>query len=178
MPRILSLVLLLSLAACSSAPPPRTSAPPAVAAPALATIGTARQAIAALGAASGTLVSGKLTLLAVTGGVRITGDIGGLARNGAHRLQLHERGDCSAVDAHSAGKVFDPTGRPGPPLDGGRDRIVADADGVAHVDLQLPAAVLGGGAANDIAGRALIVLGASSNATGARVACGVIKVSG
>lgn len=167
----ITLVLAATLTACSSAPPRSTAKPTTgkVGAP-LATAGTARLAIANLAAASGTLVSGRVFLRPVQGGVRITGTIGGLTRNGAHGLQVHERGDCSAVDARSAGNYFDPAGSG--PSSGGR--IVADIDGVSNVDLLVPGVVLGGGASNDITGRALIVLGSTRGATSARVACGVI----
>ena len=37
--------------------------------------------------------------------------------------------------------------------------------------------MLGGGAANDIAGRSLVVLGSPAGATGARLACGVITIA-
>lgn len=167
-----ALVALVLLSACASAPPERAAREPAP--PPLATAGAARLAIANLASASGTLVSGRLELRPAIGGVRITGLVGGLTRNGAHGLQVHARGDCSAVDARSAGAPFDPaaTGDAG----GGRPRIVANPDGVAHVDLLVRDAVLGGGARNDIAGRALVVLGATPGATSARVACGVIAV--
>ncbi|MGI8560417.1 MAG: superoxide dismutase family protein [Luteimonas sp.] len=167
-----SLLVLALLAACASAPAERAatqSSPPAQRAP-LATTGTARLAIANLAAASGTLVSGRVELRPAVGGVRITGVIGGLSRNGAHGLQVHARGDCSAVDASSAGDYFD-AGERG---DGSGGRTVANADGVASVDLLVPGAVLGGGARNDIDGRALLVLGATAGATSARIACGII----
>lgn len=172
MHRVCCLLAILLIAACASAPPkPAPVQPPA---PVIATTGTAQRAIANLASASGTLVSGRVELRAAADGVRVTGTVGGLVRNGAHGLQVHERGDCSAVDARSAGAYFDPTGARG--VGGSSDRIVADPSGVARVDLLLRGAVLGGGAANDIAGRALVVLGATSGAIGARVACGVIAV--
>lgn len=170
------LVLAATLTACASTPRQSsggnsTTAAQQAQAP-LATTGTASLAIANLAASSGTLVSGRVFLRPAEGGVRITGTVGGLTRNGAHGLQVHERGDCSAVDARSAGNYFDPTGR-GP---AGGGRIVADIEGVSNVDLLVPGVVLGGGARNDIAGRALVVLGSTMGATGARVACGVIQV--
>lgn len=168
-----SLVLLVLLAACASAPSQRerTAIPPPAGEPApLARAGTAQLAVANLAAASATLVSGRVELRPAAGGVRITGVIGGLNRNGAHGLQVHERGDCNAVDASSAGPYFDAGGRG----EGSGGRIVANAEGVANVDLLVRDAVLGGGARNDIDGRALVVLGATRGATGARVACGVI----
>jgi len=171
----------LALAACASAPRPAAT-PPDVAAPAalpIATSGSAQSGVANLASASGSLVSGRLILQATGDGVRVRGEIGGLVRHGTHNLRLHARGDCSAVDATSAGAEFDPLrgvlGRE--PDTGERGRIVADARGVATIDLLLPGAVLGGGAGNDIAGRALLVLGATPGAIGARVACGPIRIS-
>ncbi|WP_158238350.1 MULTISPECIES: superoxide dismutase family protein [Luteimonas] len=172
-----ALVALTLLAGCASTPrpaaPAQTAAPPPVT---LAQAGTVRSAVANLASASGTLVSGRVMLHPDAGGVRARGEIGGLVRNGTHNLRVHVRGDCSAVDAVSAGAEFD-TERgviAQVPDAGERGRIVADPRGVATVDLLLPGAVLGGGAANDIAGRALLVLGATPGAIGARVACGVI----
>ena len=79
-------------------------------------------------------------------------------------LQVHARGDCSAIDASSAGPYFDASGSGA--VDGGSDRIVANERGVARVDQLVHGAVLGGGAANDIAGRSLVVLGSTAGATG------------
>lgn len=176
---ILPACIVLLLSACASAPAPPPPPPALPETPPLATTGTASEAIANLASASGSLVSGRVTLMPVTGGVRVTGEIGGLVRNGAHSLQVHERGDCSAADAASAGPYFDP--RAGAEqrgvVGGNRDRIVADSEGVAQVDLMLPGAVLGGGAPNDIVGRALLVLGATPGAFSARVACGEIQVT-
>lgn len=166
----------LALAACASAP--RAPAAPATPAPiAVAASGSAQAGVANLASASGTLVSGRLALQALDDGVRVQGEIGGLVPNGTHNLRLHARGDCSAVDATSAGVEFDPLRGVTPPVadSGERGRLFADARGVAGVDLLLPGAVLGGGAGNDIAGRSLLVLGATPGAIGARVACGVIR---
>jgi superoxide dismutase, Cu-Zn family len=177
--RRISLLLssIMLLAACASAPPPVVRAPEPVPA-VVASVGTAREAVANLASASGSLVSGRVELTQAEGGVRITGTIGGLVRNGAHGLQVHERGDCSAVDASSAGRYYDPL--PGAGQDGAvgeaPGRIVADTRGVSQVDLLVRGAVLGGGAGNDIAGRALLVLGATPGAISARVACGVITI--
>ncbi|TDK29032.1 superoxide dismutase family protein [Luteimonas terrae] len=167
----------LLLAGCASVPRPAVqTAPPAVTA--IASTGTAQGAIANLASASGSLVSGRVVLSPDVGGVRVRGEIGGLVRNGTHNLRLHTRGDCSAVDAASAGPEFDATtGQPSRLSDSGeRGRIVANAQGVATLDLLLPGAVLGGGAANDIVGRALLVLGATPGAIGARVACGPVRL--
>lgn len=180
--RLLLPVALLLLSACAATPrpperPPVTQAPQADPVE-FAEAGTAREAVAVLASASGSLVSGRAMLHAEQGAVRVSGEVGGLVPHGAHGLQVHEKGDCSAADASSAGPFFNP-------LEGFQQRgavganpgrIFADGDGVARVDMVIPGAVLGGGSANDIAGRALLVLGATPNAFSARVACGVIRI--
>ncbi|MDR6990343.1 superoxide dismutase family protein [Luteimonas sp. 3794] len=166
------------LAGCASAPRPAAQTPAPVPVVAVASTGTAQGAIANLASASGSLVSGRLVLSPDVGGVRVRGEIGGLVRNGTHNLRLHTRGDCSAVDAISAGPEFDAQqGIPSTQPDSGeRGRIVANGNGVATLDLLLPGAVLGGGAANDIVGRGLLILGATPGAISARVACGTVQV--
>lgn len=173
---------LLALAACSSTPAPAPPAPPAA-------TSTAQQATAVLASASGSRVSGKLTLAPMGDGVHISGEVGGLSPNGQFGFHVHEKGDCSAVDATSAGGHFNPAtaahGRAGTAVHhaGDMDNVATDANGVAKVNVHLRGVTLGGGAANDIAGRAVIVHAApddyrtqpTGNA-GARVACGVIKV--
>ena len=172
----------LVLSACGSAPAPRAAAP----APA---VSTARSASIVLTPASGSLVSGKLTAVPTVDGVRITGEIGGLQRGGTHAIHIHEKGDCSAVDGTGAGGHFNPTGQPhgkngsGPHHGGDMDNIVANANGVAKVDVSASGVTLGGGAANDIAGRAVVVHAKADDYrtqpagnAGARVGCGVIKV--
>ncbi len=180
-PRLRPLVLpvgcALLLAACASAPrqaPAPTAPPPEP--HEIAEHGTLSRAVANLASSSGSLVSGRVLLTATGDGVRVRGQVGGLVRNGAHGLQVHERGDCSAVDARSAGRYYDPLAgaRQDGAVGAAPGRIVADADGVATVDLTVRGAVLGGGADNDILGRAMLVLGATPGAISARVACGVI----
>lgn len=186
--RLPSLVcLLVVLAGCSTAPRP-PAAPVAQPAPAMATVGTLARAEAALAPASASLVSGRLVLLSEPGGVRITGTLGGLIANAQAGFHIHERGDCSAVDASSAGGHFNPLsqahGRSGHGAHhlGDIDNLQASARGVAELDLQLPGVVLGGGAGNDIVGRALVVhaqpddyRSQPAGNAGVRVACGVIR---
>ncbi len=151
------------LAACASTPPPAPLVAPA------APAGSAREAVANLAAASGSLVSGRLVLVPMADGVHLSGEIGGLPPGSSHGFHIHEKGDCSAVDASSAGDA---------------DNLVADGNGVARVDVHVAGVSLGTGAANDIAGRAIIVHAApddyrsqpAGNA-GARIACGVIRLT-
>ena len=171
------------LAACGTRPPARPEAPPAPPA-----MGTAQLAEANLAPASASLVSGRVALVPEPGGVHISGEIGGLPRGGQAGFHVHEKGDCSAVDASSAGGHFNPTGAPhgraeaGPHHAGDMDNLVAGPDGTANVDVHLIGTTLGGSAATNIVGRALIVHGGTDDYTsqpagnaGARVACGVIE---
>lgn len=174
------------LSACASTP--RQTTPTAPAMPGMATVSTVQRAGVALAPASGSLVSGKLSAMPMGRGVHFSGEIGGLTPNGTHAIHVHERGDCSAADAASAGGHFNPAMRPhGKVGDGshhGGDmlNIVADSRGVARVDVHAEGVVLGGGAANDVIGRAVIVhampddyVSQPSGNAGARIACGVIR---
>lgn len=183
---VLATVAAAALSACASAPPQTAVAAPAPATAAIAN--TARQAVANLASASGSLVSGRLTLVPMGDGVHVTGEIGGLQPNGSHGFHIHEKGDCSAADASSAGGHFNPAAQPhgraghGAHHAGDGDNLIADAQGVARVNAHFSGVNLGGGGANDIAGRALIVHANADDYSsqpagnaGARVACGLIK---
>ena len=176
---ILSATMLL-LAACASAP---TAPAPA------AESSTLARAQVVMTPASASLVSGTLTLTAVTGGVRVSGELGGLQPNSTHAIHIHEKGDCSAVDATSAGGHFNPDAQPhgragqGPHHGGDMDNFVADARGVARVNVQARGVTLGG-QRTDIVGRAVVVHAVADDYTtqpagnaGARVACGIIKAA-
>jgi Cu-Zn family superoxide dismutase len=185
MPTAVALVAALAASACTTAPTATRTPPPAGSA-----ISTARGADIVLASASASLVSGKLRAAPMGDGVHFTGEVGGLGANSTHAIHVHEKGDCSAVDASSAGAHFNPTGAAhgragsGAHHAGDMDNIVADARGVARVNAHLRGVTLGGGAANDIAGRAVIVHAApddyasqpAGNA-GARVACGIIAAT-
>lgn len=181
---LIALAPMLALAACSSAPvkPPQAPTPSVPPAPHVG------KAAAALAPASGSLVSGRVVFVPVTDGVHLTGTVGGLTPGGHFGFHVHEKGDCSAVDASSAGGHFNPTGAPhgraeaGPHHAGDMDNLMAGPDGTANVDVHLIGTTLGGSAATNIVGRALIVHGGTDDYTsqpagnaGARVACGVIK---
>lgn len=183
-----AMIGLAGLAACSSPPAARPPAP--VAAPVLAQVGTLMQADAALASASASIVSGRLALSSQPGGVRITGTLGGLRAHQQAAFHVHERGDCSAMDASSAGGHFNPLGqvhgRSGQVARhlGDMDNLQADAEGRVAVDVHLPEVVLGGDAPNDILGRALVVHSQADDYhsqpagnAGVRVACGVIRAN-
>jgi len=177
---------LLALAACASTPSsPGSSASSRATGPA---VSTAQGATITLMPASGSLVSGKLSAAPIDDGVRITGEIGGLAPGSTHAIHIHEKGDCSAADATSAGGHFNPAQQPhgrvgsGPHHGGDMDNFVADARGVARVDVHALGVSLGGGD-TDIGGRAIVVhampddyVTQPAGNAGARVACGVIQL--
>lgn len=182
----LSTLALLSLAACAP-PATKPEVPPA---PAPAAVSTAQLAEAGDRLASASLVSGRVAVVPEAGGVHITGTIGGLPQGKPAAFHVHEKGDCSAMDASSAGGHFNPATQPhgragsGAHHAGDMDNLQANAEGVVHVDVHLRGVTLGGGAANDIAGRALVVHAGADDYhsqpagnAGARVACGVIRVT-
>src|SRR5690606_29734144 len=164
---LLAIAAACALAACSTTAEmdePATAAEPAA-------TSTASSATVNLASASGSLVSGKLSIVPMGDGVHLTGQIGGLGAGATHAIHVHEPGDCSAADASSAGGHFNPTasahGRAGTPTHhaGDMDNLTADAEGVANVDIHLSDVTLGGGAANDVAGRAVVVHAAPDDYT-------------
>ena len=196
---LLVLALTMALSACNrgadtgtevddAATPPAAPAPtPPPAAPEA----PAAAATAALTATEGNAATGELRFEAMDGGVRITGQVSGLKPDTEHGFHVHEKGDCSAPDAKSAGDHFNPTadahGRVGAAAHhaGDTDNIVADATGVASVDTRLQGATVGDGAPTDIIGKAVIVHTDPDDYTtqptgnaGARLACGVIAAAG
>ena len=174
------------LAACAGTGESRTGSPAAEATSPAASSSVA-SATANLSAASGSLASGQLKLMPMGGGVHVTGTIGGLKANGAHAFHIHEKGDCSAADASSAGGHFNPAGQPHGRASkpqhhaGDSDNLTANADGSATVNAHFNGVVLGGGAATDIIGKAVVVHADPDDYTsqpagnaGSRIACGVI----
>lgn len=174
-----------ALAACGGQSVKPTPPPPSAT---VKPVSTASSATVVLASASGSLVSGKLNLRPMSDGVHLTGEIGGLTPNSTHAIHIHEKGDCSAADATSAGGHFNPAAQQHGRVDhgahhaGDMDNLVANAEGVAKVDAHASGVTLGGGAPNDVVGRAVIVHASADDYktqptgnAGARLACGVIK---
>jgi superoxide dismutase, Cu-Zn family len=142
-------------------------------------------AVATLNPATGSNVRGKIFFIPDPGGVRVVGEVTGLTP-GDHGFHIHEKGDCSAPDATSAGGHYNPSqSQHGAPTDMARHagdfgNIVADNSGVAkfaHVDKVIK---LDG--PNSIIGKAVIVHGKADDLksqpagnAGPRVACGVVE---
>lgn len=147
----------------------------------------APSASAELQPASGSQVRGRVDFTQAGDRVRVTGDIGGHApgRKGFH---IHEKGDCSAPDATSAGGHYNPGktrhGAPGAGHAGDLGNITFDASGQARVDQMASGIAVSSSAPNGIIGRALIVhmqeddlkTDPTGNA-GGRAACGVIRAN-
>lgn len=167
---------------------PAAETPPVAAAvPEPAASAPAVTALVAFGPTKGHTTSGTLNLAFENGIVEVSGQISGLTPDADHGFHVHEKGDCKAPDASSAGGHFNPTaqvhGSPDAPAHhvGDMLNIHADAMGNATVQLKLPGMTLKDGGPNDIAGKAIIVhekpddyTTQPSGNSGARLACGVI----
>ena len=148
------------------------------------------EATVVLAPASGSQVHGTLSLAPAGDGLMLRGTVEGLAPDSVHGFHIHERGDCSAADASSAGGHFNPGAAPHGRMGAGMhhagdvDNLHADAEGVARVALHLPGLSLGDGGTDDVLGRAFVVHAAADDYrsqpagnAGARIACGVIQVN-
>jgi len=132
--------------------------------------------------------SGTLALAAEGDSVRLTGTLQGLSPNGKFGFHIHEKGDCSAPDASSAGAHFNPANMPhGDPQAlahhaGDMLNAESDSQGAARVDAIAYGASLGSGQPNDVRGKAIVLHEKAddystqpSGDSGARIACGVIN---
>ena len=142
-------------------------------------------AVAGMNPTQGSSVKGQVTFKEEKHGVKLIADLTGLTP-GEHGFHIHEKGDCSAPDASTAGPHFNPTdkrhGDPGT-LDhhlGDLGNLDANKSGVAHLDVSFPHLTLTG--PGSIIGKALIVHTSKDDFktqptgnSGAREACGVIK---
>lgn len=151
-----------------------------------ATANRTRTAVAHLDPTQGNRASGTVTFVQEEGGIRVIANITGL-KPGEHGFHIHEKGDCSAPDASSAGGHFNPTNDPH--ADHGAERrhvgdfgnITATSAGVAHKEFLDKKLSFDG--PNSIVGKGVIVHADPDDLTsqpsgnaGARVACGVIEM--
>ena len=159
---------ILALSACASVEPAGPSA------------------VATLRPASGTQVHGELKFTQVGANrVRITGEVAGHTP-GPKGIHIHEKGDCSAPDANSAGAHFNPgeTRHGASPTTGHAGDLgnISFSDtGKATVDMVVNGLSVSTDAKNGIVGRAVIVHTQADDMktdpggnSGDRAACGVI----
>jgi superoxide dismutase, Cu-Zn family len=145
----------------------------------------AQAATAMLAPTAGNAAAGTVSFTQNGDKVTVSAKVSGLAPGG-HGFHIHEKGDCSAPDAVSAGGHFNPTGKPHGAPDaadhhaGDMPMLQADANGNAMLtaDLGIPGGVSG------IVGKAVIVhkdvddyKTQPTGNSGVRVACGVITKS-
>jgi Cu-Zn family superoxide dismutase len=139
---------------------------------------------AKLAPTQGNTANGIVTFTQHDSKVIVDADIAGLAP-GLHGFHIHEKGDCSAADATSAGGHFNPTHQPhGDPSGhahhaGDLPMLNAGADGRAKLHVEVDWLALQGD--QSAIGKAVVVHQKMDDFTsqpagnsGARVACGVI----
>lgn len=134
-------------------------------------------------------VEGEVSFLQKGEVVLVTAKVSGLTP-GLHGFHIHEKGDCSAPDASSAGSHFNPS-RGGHGGVGGTERhggdlgnLIADSLGTAIYRAEISGVTLGTKEDNSIIGRAVVIhagvddlFSQPSGNSGARVACGLISLS-
>lgn len=143
------------------------------------------EAVANLNPTKDSTVRGTIYFTRVSDGVRVDGEVTGLTP-GPHGFHIHEKGDCSAPDAMSAGGHYNPTDMPhGDPAAalrhiGDLGNIEANASGVAKFSRIDKVVRLEG--PNSIIGHAVIVHGKADDLksqpagnAGPRVACGLVE---
>ncbi len=72
--------------------------------------GAGKVAVAKLAPTANNTARGEVTFTQQADGVRVVGSFSGLVM-GEHAFHVHEKGDCSAPDAKSAGAHFNPTSK-------------------------------------------------------------------
>jgi Cu-Zn family superoxide dismutase len=144
-------------------------------------------ATAVLAPTKGNQVTGTVHFKQRGDSVLVNVKVTGLKPNGTHGFHVHEKGDCSAADASSAGAHFNPGNMPHGGLSsekrhaGDLGNLQADANGYAEASVEVSGITLGADA-NSIIGRAVIVHASPDDLAtqpagnaGARVACGLIS---
>ena len=154
------------------------------------TAATGPAATVVLESRSGSTAAGTATLTErADGSVAVSLNITG-ATPGVHGIHIHEKGDCSAPDASSAGAHFNPTNAPhGAPGDASRHagdfgNVTADEKGAIRSNILISGVTLGDGASSAV-GKSLVLHASAddlktqpSGNSGARIACGVVTLNG
>lgn len=154
----------------------------------LAAAAQAQTATATLAPTAGNTVAGTMTFTQKGDKITVSAEVTGLAPGG-HGFHIHEKGDCSAPDAMSAGGHFNPTNKPHGSPDapdhhvGDMPMLQADASANATLTTDLKGLTIGSGA-GDIVGKSVIVHKDADDYktqptanSGARAAYGVINKS-
>ncbi|HET9793989.1 MAG TPA: superoxide dismutase family protein [Thermoanaerobaculia bacterium] len=142
-------------------------------------------AVATIEGRSGSSLTGTATFVQNGDAVHVSVDVS-KAPQGVHAVHLHEKGDCSAPDATSAGGHFNPMhmehGSPDAPVHHAGDfgNILVGEDGHGHLELDTAMlTVLPGD--RSVAGRAVVVHAKEDDMhtqptgnAGGRIGCGVV----
>ncbi len=139
--------------------------------------------------ASGSQVKGEATFTAEgEGSVRFELTVENLTP-GEHAVHLHEKGDCSAEDASSAGGHWNPTMKPHGKRGDGTSyhkgdvgNMTVGADGKGTMSLTVEGWSIGGADSTNVVGKSVIIHEKADDFTsqpsgnaGGRISCGVIK---
>jgi superoxide dismutase, Cu-Zn family len=139
---------------------------------------------------SGSAVQGTVSFAQVPGHLMVKYEIRGLKPGAEHGFHVHEKGDCSAADASSAGGHFNPGGKAhGHPSHSQGERhagdlpnLRADASGVARGHFQAPGLAVAG--SPSIVGLSVVVhrdpddyRSQPAGNSGPRIACGIIRAA-
>ncbi|SNS31608.1 superoxide dismutase, Cu-Zn family [Noviherbaspirillum humi] len=175
MKTIYAMLGMLALAACQSSP--------------MQAAGAGKGARATLEPRSASSAAGDVSFAERGDRLLVTVKASGLKPNSAHGFHVHEKGDCSAADATSAGGHFNPDGQqhnhPNQPSRHAGDlpNLMSDAQGNANVSFEVGMLTLDSGKYG-ILDRAVVIHAnpddyASQPAgnSGGRIACGIIKKS-
>lgn len=146
------------------------------------------EARAVLQGKSGRKVTGEVLFFSTQDGVRIYAEVEGLAPLARHGFHIHEKGDCSAFDASTAGEHFNPFnsihGHPHLVSHHAGDlgNLVADDFGRAVFDEVIEDISLDPEKRNSVVGLAVIVhnweddfLSQPDGNSGVAIACGIIR---
>jgi superoxide dismutase, Cu-Zn family len=177
----------LIAAGCSSTSTPRSTTTSTATTTTAAAAPAGAQGKATIEPRSGSNVSGWATFTErSTGGVAVVVHIEN-APPGTHGLHVHEKGDCSAADASSAGGHFNPGGNPhAGPTDmhrhaGDLGNITIEANGTGHLEIVTDLLTVRPGP-NSVVGKAVVfhekeddLKTQPSGNAGARLGCGVVQ---
>ncbi len=137
---------------------------------------------------SGSKTTGTVVFATTDKGLKVTATLAG-ATPGRHGIHIHEKGDCSAPDATSAGGHFNPTTAPHAGLEtparhaGDLGNITVNQDGTGVLSIDIPQ-VQGMNDWATVVGKAVVVHEKAddlktqpSGDSGARISCGVISAA-
>ncbi|MDQ3232526.1 MAG: superoxide dismutase family protein [Pseudobdellovibrionaceae bacterium] len=143
---------------------------------------------AVLEAKSSSTIAGNVLFSTIPNGIKVVVNMTG-GTPGRHGIHIHEKGDCSAADASSAGGHFNPTDsqHSGPDHDvrhaGDLGNILVEEDGTGLLVVEI-GNLTGFSEWNAIRGKSVVIHEKADDLktqpagdSGKRMACGVIRVS-